>query len=160
MTARDEEKNLDVLSGRDAPSDEHSRFVGFNEAKAAIAAGNAKAHALWVLISNEHDREGYALKPSPWEGSGEYQRVHYSDGRDVLVRIPHGISGRSLPTNDLTRTRVRVVDEKPVDSTDSLLTALRALVAKHDRPHGFHDEQWYAPELAAARAALSNLKEE
>lgn len=64
--------------------------AGFQEAQAAILAGRATAHSLWQLISNESDREGYALKPVPWEGSGEYQRVEFADGRDVYVRIPFG----------------------------------------------------------------------
>lgn len=61
---------------------------GFDEAVAAVAAGTAQAHALWMLLSSEADRDGFALKPSPWEGAGEYQRVAFADGRDVLVRIP------------------------------------------------------------------------
>lgn len=95
--------------------------VGFDEARAAIHAGTAMAHALWCLISDEHDRDGYALKPSPWEGSGEYQRVHYSDGRDVLVRIP---DDRSLPTNEVSRVRVKITDQKATDNTETLLLLL------------------------------------
>lgn len=62
--------------------------IGYDEAKAAIAAGRAQAHALWVLLRDEHDRDGYALQPMPWEGSGEYQRVSYDDGRNGFVRLP------------------------------------------------------------------------
>lgn len=68
--------------------------IGYTEAKAEIAAGRARAFALWVLLSEESARDGYALKPAPWEGSGEYQHVTFDDGRDVFVRIPEN---RSLP---------------------------------------------------------------
>ena len=44
-------------------------------------------HTLWVLLQSKQDRDGYALKPDPWEGPGEYQQVTYSDGRDVLVKV-------------------------------------------------------------------------
>lgn len=62
--------------------------VGFDEAVVAVVAGTAKAQSLWTLLSKESDRDGYGLKPSPWEGAGEYQRVVFDDGRDVFVRIP------------------------------------------------------------------------
>lgn len=62
--------------------------IGFDEAAAAIRAGKAEPHSLWILLSDEHERDGYGLKPMPWEGAGEYQRVSYSDGRDGFVRIP------------------------------------------------------------------------
>lgn len=65
----------------------HGR-VGFDEAVAAVVAGSAKANALWCLLSKESERDGYALKPVPWEGPGEYQSVSFDDGRDVYVRIP------------------------------------------------------------------------
>lgn len=68
---------------------------GYKDVCQAIAAGQATAHSLWVLLSAETDRDGYALKPMPWEGSGEYQRVEYSDGRDGLVRVP--ADGAFLP---------------------------------------------------------------
>jgi hypothetical protein len=68
----------------------------YDAATRAIRDGKAKAHALWVLLSAESDRDGYALKPIPWEGSGEYQRVTYDDGRDGFVRIPEG--RQALPT--------------------------------------------------------------
>ena len=70
--------------------------VGFDNAKASIATGDAKAHPLWVVLANEHQRDGYALKPMPWEGAGEYQRVSFDDGRDLFVRIPYGED--TLPT--------------------------------------------------------------
>lgn len=62
--------------------------AGFDEATKAITAGQAEAHELWVLLSAETDRDGYWLKPMPWEGSGEYQRVSYRDGRNGFVRLP------------------------------------------------------------------------
>ena len=68
--------------------------IGFDEARKAIFAGMAKAHALWVLLRDEHQRDGYALKPMPWEGSGEYQHVSFSDGRRGFVRLP---SDKRLP---------------------------------------------------------------
>ena len=46
-------------------------------------------HPLWVLLADEHERDGYALKPAPWEGPGEYQRVTYEGGDSlgVLVKV-------------------------------------------------------------------------
>ncbi|MCA0276311.1 MAG: hypothetical protein LCH86_09920 [Proteobacteria bacterium] len=66
--------------------------IGFNEAKRAIATGRARARALWVILTDEHQRDGYALKPSPWEGPGEYQNVSFGDGPGSLVRLPGGKS--------------------------------------------------------------------
>lgn len=65
------------------------------EAMVAIRAGTAKAKALWVLLSDEHERDGYALRPLRWEGPGEYQHVEFDDGRNGLVKLPFGVS---LPT--------------------------------------------------------------
>lgn len=79
--------------------------VGFDEAVEAIVAGQAEAGALWLLLSSEGDRDGYWLRPMPWEGSGEYQRVSYKDGRNGLVRVP-GI-GTSL--NEAAERRRRAI---------------------------------------------------
>lgn len=51
--------------------------------------GEPIRHPLWVLLSDEHERDGYALKPDPWEGPGEYQRVTYpgGDSLGVLVKV-------------------------------------------------------------------------
>ena len=62
--------------------------AAYEMAARAIRAGQAKPHHLWMLLSRESDRNGYALKPVQWEGPGEYQRVVFDDGRDVLVRLP------------------------------------------------------------------------
>lgn len=62
--------------------------VGYDEAAAAIAAGKAIAKTLWVLIEDERQRDGFALKPSPWEGAGEYQHVAFDDDYCRLVRLP------------------------------------------------------------------------
>lgn len=62
---------------------------GFDEAVTAILAGEAEAHQLLVLLANENDRDGFALKPLPWEGAGEYQHVSYADGRRGFVRVPN-----------------------------------------------------------------------
>lgn len=73
--------------------------IGYDRAQAAIAAGEATGHALWILLSAETDRDGYALKPDPWEGPGEYQHVSFAPDRQApaLVRIPAG--RKSLPTD-------------------------------------------------------------
>ncbi|HEU5019650.1 MAG TPA: hypothetical protein VFT69_16955 [Pseudolabrys sp.] len=71
------------------------KYVGYRAAKEAIASRTAEAFALWVLLSDESQRDGYALRPMPWEGSGEYQHVRYADGRNGFVRIP---IGEGLPT--------------------------------------------------------------
>lgn len=60
---------------------------GYDEAVKAIEEGKATPHALWILLSAESDRDRYALKPKPWEGSGEYQHVDFN-GDHRLVRIP------------------------------------------------------------------------
>jgi hypothetical protein len=73
----------------------HGTFTAFGAAAKAIAAGEAKAHALWVILTDERQRDGLALKPMPWEGTGEYQHVTYADGRDGFVRVQPG--ERSLP---------------------------------------------------------------
>lgn len=64
---------------------------GFFDAVEAIKAGRAKAHALWLILSDEKERDGYALKPCPWDGPGEYQHVSFgSESLGILVRIPDG----------------------------------------------------------------------
>lgn len=62
--------------------------MDYCEAKREIEAGRATAHALWMLLRDRSDRDGYALRPALWAGPGEYQRVSHVDGRDVLVRLP------------------------------------------------------------------------
>lgn len=62
--------------------------AGFNAAVDAIERGEACACSLWLMLCDESERDGYALKPQPWEGRGQYQRVEYTDGRSVLVRLP------------------------------------------------------------------------
>lgn len=89
--------------------------IGYEEAVRAIAAGHAKGKALWVLLSDERERDGHALRPSPWEGSGEYQRVSFDDGRDGFVRVPTG--RRSLPVGE------------PWGRDDAALIEARRLVA-------------------------------
>lgn len=61
--------------------------AGYDEAIRAITEGRAEPRALWVLVKDERTRDGYALKPDPWEGSGEYQHVEI-DGRSRLIRLP------------------------------------------------------------------------
>lgn len=61
----------------------------YYEALQAVRDGNAVPHALWISVANEGDRDGCFLKPGPWEGSGQYQRVDFLDGRGArLVRDP------------------------------------------------------------------------
>lgn len=59
----------------------------YDEARNAISAGTAVARALWVLLSAESDRDGFALKPMPWEGPGEYQHVIFGNGRNGFVKV-------------------------------------------------------------------------
>lgn len=89
--------------------------IGFDEAVAAVIAGTAKAHALWVILSKESDRDGYALKPAPWEGSGEYQRVAFNDGRDVFVRIPDF----HYSIDDTAKIRRRAISKATASTTDA-----------------------------------------
>lgn len=69
-----------------------TRQFTFSGAQDAIKAGQASAHALWMLLSDEKERDEFGLKPAVWDGAGEYQRVVYSNGADVLVRVPFGES--------------------------------------------------------------------
>lgn len=71
--------------------------TAFEKAAADIKAGRARGHALWILLGAESDRDGYALKPSPWEGPGSYQHVSVGDDLGYLVLTPG--DGRSLPTS-------------------------------------------------------------
>lgn len=75
-------------------------MTGFEQAAKAIAEGQAQAHALWVLLSDPSQRDGYWLKPLVWEGPGEYQRVSFTDGRNGFVRVR---DGRSLPISKTPR---------------------------------------------------------
>lgn len=60
----------------------------YDEAARAIAAGHAIARSLWVIVTDEHQRDSYALRPMRWEGPGEYQHVVFDDHRgNVLVKL-------------------------------------------------------------------------
>jgi hypothetical protein len=96
------------------------RGGAYREAKKAIAEGRATGHALWVLLSDEHQRDGYALKPIPWEGAGEYQHVTFDDGRDGFVRIP-GVDP-SLPTD--WGKRSGTIDEAPARAMNQKATII------------------------------------
>jgi hypothetical protein len=61
--------------------------IGYDEARAAIESGKAVPHELWILVGDEHARDGYALKPSPWEGPGEYQHIEF-EGGSRLIYLP------------------------------------------------------------------------
>jgi len=59
---------------------------------------------------------------------------------------------------DLAREHCGRIAQGYIDLADintTLLEALKALIAQHDRPHGFDDDRWYAASLATARAALT-----
>ncbi len=64
--------------------------MNYEIAKKEITAGKLQPHALWILISDESERDGYALKPAAWEGPGEYQRVAAGDDLGFLVKLPAG----------------------------------------------------------------------
>lgn len=82
------------------PEDKQTQ-VGFDTASAAIKAGHAKPRQLWLLLAAQSDRDGYALRPFPWEGPGEYQHVWYDDERgSVLVRLPDHLHLPRLPEGD------------------------------------------------------------
>lgn len=86
-------------------------MTAYDEANKAIAAGRAQARALWVLLTDEQDRDRFALKPMPWEGAGEYQHVEFNDGRSGFIRIPAGC--RALPCTNRSTRRHGTVDEPP-----------------------------------------------
>jgi len=77
--------------------------AGYDEAKAAILAGTAKPHALWVLVARPDQRDGFALRPNPWEGSGEYQHVAFDDNEWRLIRLPDG----ARPLKSFVRTHLQ-----------------------------------------------------
>jgi len=60
---------------------------GFKEAKLAIEAGEAHAHALWEILKEPTDRDAYMIRPLPWEGPGEYQYVHFHDGTHRYIKV-------------------------------------------------------------------------
>lgn len=62
--------------------------IGYDRAVEAITAGTATPRAAWLVVGVEHQRDGYAMKPSPWEGPGEYQHVVFADNYFGLVRLP------------------------------------------------------------------------
>ncbi len=67
-----------------------------------IKDGIAHAHSLWMFIKDPDERGGFDLRPSPWEGPGEYQYVHYLDGRDspnVYVKVTGHTTGESFPVS-------------------------------------------------------------
>lgn len=69
---------------------------GWLNACQEIADGKAVASALWTLLSKESDRAGYALRPDPWEGPGEYQHLERPNLTGCFVRLP---DFRPLPTS-------------------------------------------------------------
>lgn len=124
--------------------------AGYDDAASAIKAGEAEAHALWVLLSDEHERDAYALKPAPWEGPGEYQRVTYADGRDVFVRVP---GWRSLPVKP-TSPRAPA-QEQPAAA---LQRAARAVLFCLDSPLTGDVRPLMQGEIRALRDALAILE--
>lgn len=68
--------------------------VGFDQAVREIVAWRAAPCSLWMILGAESDRDGFALRPAPWEGPGEYQAVEWTDRRTTLVRVP--VAGISL----------------------------------------------------------------
>lgn len=43
------------------------------------------------------------------------------------------------------------------DAAPDLIAAARALLAQHERPHGFADQHWFGREVEALRGALSAI---
>jgi len=67
--------------------------MNYATAKHEISNGKLVSHSLWMLIKSEHERDGYALKPATWEGSGEYQHVSKAgESLGFLVKVPFGQS--------------------------------------------------------------------
>ena len=63
--------------------------MNFETAKQWIADGKLVPHSLWILLSKETERDGYALKPATWEGPGEYQHVSVAgESLGFLVKCP------------------------------------------------------------------------
>jgi len=56
-----------------------------------IKIPNGHGHALWVILTHATDRNRFMLQPEVWLGPGEYQYVHYDDGRKVLRKTSAGI---------------------------------------------------------------------
>ena len=64
-------------------------MVTTEQAMKAIESGEAHGHASWLILTDLRQREHFALRPETWEGSGQYQAVHFSDRRKmILVKTP------------------------------------------------------------------------
>lgn len=102
-------------------------YTGYEEARTAIRRGHAIGHALWLGVATKEQRDDFHLRPDPWEGPGEYQRVTFNDGRDVLVRLPCGMS---LPVPKIESKPAPL----PVTTRELLKQARDALVLGSDGP--------------------------
>ncbi len=100
-------------------------YAGHAEALREIQAGRAEAFALWVLLSQESERDGYALKPMPWEGPGEYQHVKFNDGREGFVRVPFNRS--HLPTSSRFKVRVQSAPDADVEPLRAALREIETI---------------------------------
>ncbi len=93
--------------------------------------------------------------PGPWhrdDGADKEYGVGYMicDGPHIIAKIagmgyPLGKGGH--PTSD---ANARLIAAAP-----DLLAALDALIGLRDKPHGFHDLEWYEPAFDQARAAIA-----
>jgi hypothetical protein len=70
----------------------------------AIRSGAAHGHQAFALLANEHERDAFMIRPLAWDGPGEYQYIHWADGRHFFVRMPdeatqraHGLTGYGYP---------------------------------------------------------------
>jgi uncharacterized membrane protein len=122
---------------------------------AAIARESAQAYAapeLVAIVTDMHDKLVATMNGG----------AAYVDGTDaVLYRARKALDGIALPntSRESLRARLERVSHEIIGAQereiDALRAALRALVARHDKPHGFEDTDWYAGEVEAARTALA-----
>lgn len=87
-----------------------------------IEEGKANGHTLWFVLTDQKQREVYALRPAVWEGPGQYQSVEIFDAdfglhNRVLVKTPAGPAGWSIdsfpinkPDEPVEAPELRVVE--------------------------------------------------
>lgn len=87
------------------------------------------------------------------------------------MKILHNPDGWSLDGDTIKSTRAdsylplfRVEpltpesDVRLVLAAPAMLAALKAILAQHDRPHGFDDSRWYAREVALVRETIDSAE--
>ena len=86
--------------------------------------------------------------PGPWENLGTIVQAAGLISIDILPA--------SAPDRPVTHAEIEA-NARLIAAAPELLMALKELVGRHDRPHGFPDEHWYGP-LAQQRTAIAQAE--